>query len=116
MSHWNDDLLAEWKNVATDIKRATQFSMSRRYLDTHVTHPSVHCFVDASQQAYGAIVFLVQGNQVSFVTSKTCVAPLKVLTIPLLELMVALVRTRLTHFVLESMILQPFYGQTFRLY
>ena len=51
----NDDLHAEWKNIATDIKNATQISMSRCYLDTHVTNTSIYCFVDASQQAYGAI-------------------------------------------------------------
>ena len=98
----NDNIHAEWKNAATDVKKATQFSVSRCYFNTHVSHPSIHCFVDASQQAYGAIVFLVQGNQTSFVISKTRVAPLKALTIPRLELMAALVGTRLTHFVLES--------------
>ena len=47
-----------------------------------MTHPVVHCFADASQHAYGAIVFLTEGNLVSFVTAKTHVAPLKALTIP----------------------------------
>ena len=98
----NDDLHAEWKNIATDIKNATQISMSKCYLDTHVTNPSIHCFVDASQQAYGAMVFLVQGSQTSFVISKICETPLKALTIPCLELMAALVRTQLTHFVLGT--------------
>ncbi|XP_065911194.1 uncharacterized protein [Dysidea avara] len=98
----NDDLQAEWKNVATDLNVAHLFSVSRRYFAIHIDHPSIHCFVDASQQAYGAIVFLVQGKQVSFVLAKTRVAPLKTLTIPRLELMAALVATRLTNFVLEA--------------
>lgn len=98
----SDELQAEWKSVATDLKRAQQFLVSRRYCDVPIMHPSIHCFADASQYAYGAIVFLVQGSQTSFVISKTRVAPLKVLTIPRLELMAALVATRLTHFVLQA--------------
>ena len=47
-------------------------------------------------------MFLVQDKQVSFVLAKTHVAPLKTLTIPRLELMAALVATRLTNFVLEA--------------
>ena len=98
----NDDLQTKWRDVATDLKNAKQFSVSRCYFDTHVTHPSIHCFVDASQQAYGAIVFLVQDKQVSFVIAKTRVAPLKALTTPRLELMAALVAAQLTNFVLEA--------------
>jgi len=67
-----------------------------------MTHPVIHCFADASQHAYGAIVFFMQDNKVSFVTAKTRVAPLKTLTIPRLELMAALVATRLTTFVLKA--------------
>ena len=45
------------------------------------------------------MAFLAQNSQVSFVVAK---APLKSLTIPHLELMAALVVTRLTHFVLKA--------------
>ena len=98
----NDDLQAEWKHIATDLKNAKQFSVSRCYFNARITHPSIHCFADASQHAYGAIVFLIQDNQASFVIAKTRVAPLKTLTIPRLELMAALVAIRLTHFVLDA--------------
>jgi len=60
------------------------------------------CFSDPSQHAYGGIVFFTQDNKVSFVTAKTHVAPLKTLTIPRLELMTALIATRLTTFVLTA--------------
>ena len=98
----NDDLQTKWKDVATDLKNAKQFSVSRCYFNTHVTHPSINCFADTSQQAYRAIVFLVQDKQVSFVIAKTYVAPLKALITPRLELMAALVAARLTNFVLEA--------------
>jgi len=65
--------------------------------------PTIHCFADASQKAYGAIIFL---TQVSFVLAKTCAASLKQLTLPRLELMAALVATRLIQFVVTHLPLQ----------
>ena len=64
--------------------------------------PVIHCFADASQKAYGAVVFLVLQSEVCFVKAKSHVAPLKQLTLPHLELMAALIVTRLTRFVLSS--------------
>jgi len=64
-----------------------------------MSNPTVHCFADGSQHAYGTIVFLVQ---VLFVIAKARVAPLKSLTIPHLELMAALVETHLTQFALKA--------------
>ena len=55
--------------------------------------------------AYGAVVFTVLQDQVSFVTAKTRVAPLKQLTLPWLELMAALIATRLTCFVQKAILL-----------
>jgi len=98
----DNDLQAQWRDIATDLKATTQFSVSRRYFNVCMSYPTIHCFADASQHAYGAIVFLVQNSQVSFVVAKARVAPLKSLTIPRLELMAALVATRLTHFVLKA--------------
>ena len=97
-----NDVHAEWRDIATDLKNTTRFTVSRCYFNVCMSHPTVHCFADASQHAYGAIVFLVQDNHVSFVIAKARVAPLKSLTIPRLELMAALVATRLTHFVLKA--------------
>ena len=64
--------------------------------------PVLHSFVDASPKAYGAVVFLTQGDGVSFVVAKSHVVPLEQLTLPHLELMAALVATRLTHFVVKA--------------
>jgi len=98
----DNDMQTQCRDIATDLKNTTRFSVSRRYFDGCMSFPAVHCFADASQHAYGAIVFLVQDNLVSFVMAKVRVAPLKSLTIPRLELMAALVATRLTQFVLKA--------------
>ena len=88
----DDDLQAQWRDIAIDLKGTAQFSVSRHYFNVCLSHPIIHCFADAdaSQHAHGAIVFLVQNSQVSFVIAKARVAPLKSLIIPCLELMAAL--------------------------
>ena len=64
--------------------------MLLRQGSSHYLH-ELHGFCDASEQAYTAVIYLCMmdldgGIQVSFVTSKTKVAPIKRLTIPYLEL------------------------------
>ena len=71
-----------------------------------ITQPSIHCFADTSLRAYGAVVFIVQLDQVSFIMAKTRVAPLKLLTLPRLELTATLIATRLIRFVLDTLSLQ----------
>ena len=61
---------------------------------------TLQVFVDASQDAYGAVVYMrsqgVKGNVLlSFVASKTRVAPLQSISIPRLELMAAVLGKRL---------------------
>ncbi|XP_065902510.1 uncharacterized protein [Dysidea avara] len=97
----DDDLQAQWRHIATDLKSTAKFPISRCYFDSRMTHPTIHCFADASQQAYGAVVFFTENNQVSFVIAKAHMAPLKSITIPRLELMAAMVATCLIHFVLK---------------
>ena len=59
-----------------------------------VTSATLHVFVDASKNAYGAVVYMrseyIEGKvSLLFVASKTKVAPLQSLSIPRLELMAA---------------------------
>ena len=64
-------------------------------------------FCDASSTAYAAVIYLIatQGelHQARFVTSKTRVAPIKVQTIPQLELIGALLLSRLIVTVAQSL-------------
>ena len=83
----------DWLQWRTELHRLSGKSIPRCYFDksTQIISFELHGFSDASEHAYAAIVYLrmidLLGNvQVSLVTSKTKVAPIKRLTIPRLEL------------------------------
>ncbi|XP_063529593.1 uncharacterized protein LOC134740867 [Cydia strobilella] len=64
----------------------------------------LHCFTDASLQAYAASVFLVCGSKRSFIMGKSRLIPVKdqeSLKIPRLELLGVLIGSRLIKFVLK---------------
>ncbi|KAI8432406.1 hypothetical protein MSG28_004803 [Choristoneura fumiferana] len=68
----------------------------------------LHCFVDASQEAYAACVYVRTTDYSNCVTvkllcAKTRVSPLKVMTIPRLELSAALLGARLVAKVSEAL-------------
>lgn len=68
----------------------------------------LHCFSDASQPAYGACAYIRSEDHdgvtyVHLICSKTKVAPLKVITIPKLELYGALTAAQLVHKIKESL-------------
>ena len=58
----NEEFHAEWKVIATGLKAASELSVKRCYYQFAITQPSIHCFADASLRAYGALVFIVQGD------------------------------------------------------
>ena len=69
---------------------------------------TIHTFVDASEQACAAVSYLRQEYDnrdvsVIFVTAKSLVAPLKVITVPGLELVAAVIGVRLSKFVGSSL-------------
>ena len=73
-----------------------------------VKSTSLHTFVDASEEAYGAVVYIrhvyVNGTVTSrLVASKSRVSPLQAVSIPRLELMAAVVGVNLTKSVSESL-------------
>ena len=78
----------------------------RCYIDkkSRITSMHLHGFSDASERAYGAVIYLRMTDssndvQTSLVTSKTKVAPIKRLTIPRLELCGAYLLAQLLHHV-----------------
>ena len=96
------DLTIKWNDIAGDIQEASKLILPRCFFPQYRTdaHPIyLHVFADASPMAYGTVANISTGDQSSFVMVKSRVAPLKTLTLPQLELMAALICTRLAHFI-----------------
>ncbi|XP_043496402.1 uncharacterized protein LOC122520377 [Polistes fuscatus] len=62
----------------------------------------LHGFSDASQKAYGAVIYLVSASTVKLLYSRTKVAPLRKLSIPRLELCAAHLLAQAVNFVENS--------------
>ena len=101
----SDELRQKWLNIRSDILELSQLSLPRTYFlyrpDSSNDH--LYVFADASMKAYGAIVYLCNNHNISFVMSKGRVAPIKALTLPKLELMAAVTATRVAKFVQTSL-------------
>ena len=98
----------KWRDIVTDLQNATATTIQRCYTpceteDSNHAVYHLHIFSDASTKAYGAVVYICVNNTTSFVMAKTQVAPIKKLTLPQLELMAALVATRLGKFVIAAL-------------
>ena len=63
----------------------------------------LHVFVDASQRAYGASAYLCKGKTSSLVIAKNRVAPVRGITLPKLELMAAVIGTRIARQLLQNL-------------
>ena len=103
---WDEPLtgapLSKWESMVADLQADQQIHVPRYLLcDVHhqVDSYSLIGFCDASKKAYAAVVYLrmktQEGFHVKFLTSKTRVNPLQPQTIPRLELLSALLLTRL---------------------
>ena len=99
---FHEKLQEKWVRIRSDI---LEFSnIPRAYFpilsDKVIDH--LYVFADASTKAYGAIVYLCSDNNISFVMSKSRVAPIRALTLPKLELMAAVTATKVAKFVQAS--------------
>ena len=99
------DLWEKWCLAAKDDKGAY---MKRNFVVPGFTRARLVGFSDASEVAYSAVVFMVSednkgAKHVSFVTSKSRIAPVGGQTIPRLELLGALILSRLIVKVKEAL-------------
>ncbi|XP_071639832.1 uncharacterized protein [Temnothorax longispinosus] len=101
---WDDELppvlLAKWKQFMCQLQEASSFTFPRWIGLNQIDSFEIHGFCDASQHAIAAVVYLRSCSKESVVTvtlvaAKTKVAPLKRLTIPRLELLGAVLLTKL---------------------
>ena len=101
-------LQEQWVSIATEIQHTTSIPIHRQYFTTEdpITVDQLHIFADAGTKAYSAVAYLASNNHTAFIMAKTRVAPLKELTLPRLELMAAVVATRVSVFIIASLSLQ----------
>ena len=99
----------EWQSWLHETSNLSSFSMKRLYYDKENPIPNdieLHIFADASELAYGAVAYIrfVKKNEVtcSLVMSKSRLAPIKVITLPRLELNAAVVGARLGQFIVDE--------------
>ena len=113
-AEWDDSLqghlLNQWKLILAELGTLSSISIDRCYFASHATTVTLqlHGFYDASVEAYAAVVYLrVTYSDDSVATkilaSKTRVSPLKAQTIPCLELLSALILSRLVTTIRDSL-------------
>ena len=96
-----DVIKESWQRWITQLPAIGSHVISRKYtLSTECISQSLHGFSDASQEAYGAVVYIQQtaqdgSSRTSIVISKARVIPLKGLTTPRAELAAALTLAKL---------------------
>ena len=107
-----DELLLRFQKWFKGITAFQLWSVNRCYFPGSswkaMTGAELHGFGDASEKAYGACVYLRfplhNGNfKVSLVMSKGRVAPIKAMSLPRLELMSAVLCSRLVNFVMSAL-------------
>ena len=76
------DILEEWTGILADIKSSV-ISINRALFPdiTSTTSLRLHVLADASSKAYGAVAYVSNLDQTSFVMAKGHVAPLKKITL-----------------------------------
>ncbi|GBM55633.1 hypothetical protein AVEN_125420-1 [Araneus ventricosus] len=105
---WNDSLpereAEEWERFLNSLHSINQLSVPRHVLCEFPEKLEVHGFADASEKAYGAVVYLKSSagerNCVRILCSKSRVAPLKSISVPKLELCATLLLAQLVKRVL----------------
>ncbi|XP_058827116.1 uncharacterized protein LOC131687095 [Topomyia yanbarensis] len=111
---WDDPipeaLTARWHKWTELLSRLDQTRIPRCYFpgkaSTEIESLQLHVFVDASESAYACVAYfraVVSGQiQCALVAGKSKVAPLKILTIPKLELQAAVIGARLLQTISSS--------------
>ena len=105
---WDENLVGtnladEWVRWCQDLEDLKDIRIERKYVPASavIKYREVHIFNDASEKGYATVAYLRSEDEegkihISLVTSKTKVTPLKVVTLPRLELMSALIGSRIS--------------------
>ena len=107
-----DDMVELWRNLFREIQSLKAVEFPRCLQPECVSGLSqLHVFADASGSAYGGVAYLLwptpEGPEVRLVSAKARVAPLRQPTIPRLELMAALIASRLAKTIYDEFKIKP---------
>ena len=105
------ELNHQWLTTLSDLRQAGRVSLKRCYAEglneEKVKSVQLHCFVDASEKVYGAVVYMEVEYEArvecQIVSSKTRVVPLAKQNIPRLELLSNLTASRLLKSVSQAL-------------
>ena len=100
-----EDMMNEWRSWKADLKNMKKFTIPRCVKPSSNPNMELVGFCDASKSAYAAVIYIRCSTNTAvntnFVIAKSKVAPMKQQTIPRLELLGAVLLTRLFTLVLE---------------
>ena len=101
-----------WQELFKEIQCLKGVTFPRCLQPENVSGMSqLHLFADASGRAYGAVAYLLwpttEGPNVRLISAKARVAPIKQPTIPRLELMAALIASRLAKTIYDEFKIKP---------
>ena len=115
--NWDDpigDALSKWRSIIAKFSFVNHIRVPRCYFKGSLRPILIelHGFSDVSAQAYRAVVYLravYDDGSISstIIASKTRVAPVKVQTIPRLQLLAALILTQLVNMLTNPLNLCP---------
>lgn len=105
------DLKDEWESWCSEIVHLRNFEVPRKYFPQGITFSDaiqIHIFSDASPKAYGAVAYLRCDTsddkiKTNLVWAKCRVSPIKRLTIPRLELMGAVIASRMAKYLKNAL-------------
>lgn len=111
---WDEQIPLEeftnWQTWLKSLEHLSNVCIPRWYGTSTNDDIQMHVFMDASEEAYSAVIYLRIKNEqnvhCSLLASKAKVAPIRSLTVPRLELLAALTGVRLSNTIKSSLTLQ----------
>ena len=104
----NSKLLEIWSNILVDLVKIDSISVPRWIGSNKSTKWSLHGFADASKRAFSAnLYFVPEQGDCNLIFAKARVSPVKVVSIPKLELNGAVLLANIIHWLLEHFPVAP---------
>lgn len=108
---WDDrppqEICTQWAKYKAELSSLTFIRISRSIALNNTTKQELHGFCDASEQGYGAVVYLrvvtSTDTRIHLLGAKSRVAPLKPITLPRLELCAAVLLSDLMSYIRNSL-------------